>query len=189
MNKVVYVTGNQSKADYLARLLDVPLEHHKLDLDELQLEDPEALVEHKVRQAYEIIGRPVLVEDVSLHFDALGGLPGPFVKFFVEKPDGLERMCRMLDGFGTRTAQAVCTFGYHDGERTEFFVGKLVGVIANHPRGESGFGWDKIFCPEEYGGQTRAELGEAEDASTYATLKPVAALRRFFEELEDHGRH
>jgi inosine/xanthosine triphosphate pyrophosphatase family protein len=49
-----------------------------------------------------------LVEDVSLRFTALGGLPGPFVKFFVDAPDGLEKMCRMLDAFESREARAEC---------------------------------------------------------------------------------
>lgn len=186
MTEVIYVTGNQDKADYLSRLLEIPLEHRKLDLDELQLEDPQALVDHKVRQAYDMVGQPVLVEDVSLHFDALGGLPGPFVKFFVEKPDGLERMCRMLDGFGTRAAQATCTFGYYDGDAPKFFVGELRGTIAEHPRGSAGFGWDKIFCPDGYEGKTRAELGEDDDRSTYQTIKPIAALHEFLQARGDY---
>jgi inosine/xanthosine triphosphate pyrophosphatase family protein len=40
------------------------------------------------------IGGPVLVEDTSLCFNALHGLPGPYIKFFLEKlgHDGLNRM-------------------------------------------------------------------------------------------------
>ena len=78
----------------MAKLLDLPLEHQKIDLDEIQSVSLEEVVEHKVRQAYEIAKRPVLVEDVALSFEALGGLPGPFVKFFVEAPNGLENLCR-----------------------------------------------------------------------------------------------
>jgi len=32
----VFITGNQYKADYLAKWLDSPIEHCKLDLDEIQ---------------------------------------------------------------------------------------------------------------------------------------------------------
>jgi len=179
MQVPVFITGNQNKADYLARTLGIALDHKKVELDELQSMDLNVIVEHKVKQAYEIVGKPVLVEDVALSFEALGGLPGPFVKFFVEAPRGLEVMCRMLDGFNTRRALASSAFAYYDGQRLEIFRGELVGAIAMQPRGENGYGWDKIFEPDGFGGKTRAELSPEGDAITYATIKPFAALREF----------
>ena len=179
MNKLpVFITGNQHKADYLAKMLGVQLEHQKLDLDEIQSIDLEEVVRHKVLQAYKLIGKPVLVEDVALSFTALGGLPGPFVKFFVETPGGLENMCRMLDSFADRSARAECVFGYYDGERFELLRGGLDGVIADQPRGKNGFGWDKIFQPEGYGDQTRAELSLEDDEVTYKLIKPFSELRQ-----------
>ena len=177
----VFITGNQHKADYLAQMLGMPLEHQKVDLDEIQSTSLEEIVRHKVVQAYQLIGRPVLVEDVGLGFTALGGLPGPFVKFFVEAPDGLEKMCRVLDSFTDRSARAECVFGYYDGERLELLRGGIDGTVANHPRGENGFGWDKIFEPNGYGGVTRAELSPSDDAATYATIKPFESLRQFLQ--------
>lgn len=177
--KPVFITGNQNKADYLARTLGIELEHQKVELDEIQSTDLREIVEHKVKQAFAQIGKPVLVEDVSLRFESLGGLPGPFVKFFVDAPDGLEKMCRMLDAFEDRSARAECVFGFYDGTSLQFFEGGLNGKIAKNPRGENGFGWDKIFEPEGYEGETRAELTPEGDAVTYATIKPFAALREF----------
>jgi inosine triphosphate pyrophosphatase len=104
MTHPVFITGNQNKADYLAKTLGIELEHQKIDLDEIQSVNPLAIVEHKVRQAYNIIQKPVLVEDVSLVFNALDGLPGPFIKFFVDAENGLENLCHMLDGFDDRSA-------------------------------------------------------------------------------------
>lgn len=177
----LFITGNQHKAEYLSQLLDIPLQHQKLSLDEIQSTSLEEIVEHKVRQAYEAVKQPVLVEDVALSFEALGGLPGPFIKFFVEAPNGLENLCRMLDQFDDRTATASCVFGYYDGQTVELLRSDLRGTIANHPRGEGGFGWDKIFCPEGYDGKTRAELTPEEDAATYPTIKPIAKLRAFLQ--------
>lgn len=174
----LFITGNQHKVDYLAKLLDLPLDHQKIDLDEIQSTSLEEVVEHKVRQAYEIAKRPVLVEDVALSFTAQGGLPGPFVKFFVDAPGGLEKLCRMLDGFDDRSAAASCVFGYFDGERLELLRGDLHGKIADHPTGDNGFGWDKIFCPDDYDGKTRAELTPEQDEATYKTIKPIDELRQ-----------
>lgn len=176
--KPVFITGNQDKADYLAKHLGIEIDHQKVDLDELQSLDLHEVVEHKVKQAYDLIQKPVLVEDVSLEFTALGKLPGTFVKFFVDE-SGLESMCRMLDGFEDRSAVAKCTFGYFDGETLKLIDGGLKGRIADHPRGENGFGWDQIFIPDGYGDQTRAEMDLEDDEKSYATIKPFAALREF----------
>ena len=180
MKQATFITGNQHKAAYLNQLLGVNLPHKKIDLDEPQSTDLHSIVTHKVHQAYQILGTPVLVEDVSLEFTALGNLPGTFIKFFVDADNGLEKLCRMLDGFSSRQAVARCTFGYFDGNTVIFFDGSLSGTIATHPMGEGGYGWDKIFCPNGYNGKTRAQLTSQQDATTYQQIKPFGQLRTFF---------
>ncbi len=176
---ITFITGNQNKADYLARYLGFPVQHEKIDLDEIQSLDLKEIVEHKVRQAYEKVNSPVIVEDVSLEFIALGRLPGPFIKFFVEEVP-FKTICSMLDG-KTRKAVARCVFGYYDGTTLKLFEGWLEGEIAESPRGERGYGWDKIFIPEGYG-MTRAELGEEDDQRTYMQIKPFAQLKDFLKQ-------
>ncbi|EDK72832.1 Ham1 family protein [candidate division TM7 genomosp. GTL1] len=182
MNKtdVTFITGNAGKAAYLSRYLGVEIAHKKVELDEIQSMNLDDIVEHKVRQAYDILGSPVLVEDVSLSFKALSGLPGPFVKFFIDYP-GLEAMCRMLDGFDSRAALAEAVFAYYDGNESVLFRGGLNGTVPEHPQGEGGYGWDKIFIPEGYT-MTRAELSEEDDQKTYLKIKPFAELAKFLEE-------
>jgi non-canonical purine NTP pyrophosphatase (RdgB/HAM1 family) len=175
----IFVTGNQDKADYLARTLGMELEHHKLDLDEIQSPDPQVVIEHKVKQAYDILKQPVLVEDTSLSFNALGGLPGTFIKFFVSSEDGLEHLCRMLDGFEDRSAYASAVYGYFDGETLTFFSGRLNGIITDHPRGTGGYGWDPIFEPVGYDGHTRAELSAGDDIETYNKIRDFDSLKTF----------
>ncbi len=53
MQSITFITGNQKKADYLAKYLGFPIEHQKIDLDEIQSLDLREIVEHKVKQAYE----------------------------------------------------------------------------------------------------------------------------------------
>lgn len=183
MSKIpIFITGNQSKADYLSRQLGVELHHKKIELDEIQSTDLHAIVEHKLRQAYHECQAPVLVEDVSLVFCALGELPGPYIKWFVEKA-GDEACCRMLDGFTDRSAIIRCTYGYYDGERMEFFDSELPGMIADSPRGENGFGFDRFFINDGYN-ITRAEMTQEENERTYAEqMKPFAKVREFIATL------
>lgn len=177
----IFITGNQKKADYLAKTLGIQLNHQKLDLEEIQSTSLEEIVEHKVKQAFEIIKAPVLVEDVALKFTALGDLPGPFIKFFIESPDGLEKLCRILDSFDDRSARAECVFGYYDGTELKTIRGGLDGDIADHPRGRMGYGFDRIFQPNGYDGRTRAELDDDEDIQTYRIMKPFADLKEYLE--------
>lgn len=179
MKQVTFITSNQNKADYLARLIGIDIKHTKIDLEEIQSTDLHTIVEHKVRQAYQLINQPVLVEDVSLEFSALNGLPGPFIKFFIEQT-GLDSICKMLTGFSDRSATAKCTFGYYDGNTIMLFDGQLAGTVAIEPRGENGFGWDRIFIPEGYNNKTRAELNQADNDRTYQIIKPFEQLRTFF---------
>lgn len=175
---ITFITGNVSKAAYLARHLKHSLKHRKLELDEIQSTDPEKVVEHKARQAYSELGSPVLVNDVSLSFRALGHLPGPYIRWF-EAELGYEKLCRLLDPFGDRSAVARSTYGFYDGSDMYFFKGILPGVVADHPKGEGGFGWDPIFIPEGYT-QTRAEMSHEDDLKTYLILNPFEEMKNFF---------
>jgi inosine triphosphate pyrophosphatase len=176
MKKIIFITGNQGKADYLSRYLGFPVDHKKIDLDEIQSLNLKKIVEHKVRQAYGIVKKPVIVEDVSLEFAALGKLPGPFIRFFVDTvPFGT--ICSLVDG-KTRKATARCVFGYFDGKDLKLFEGKLEGKIAKRPAGKNGYGWDRIFIPDGYL-VTRASLGADDDRKTYLKAKPFAKLKRF----------
>jgi len=145
---ITFITGNQNKADYLAKYLGLPVDHIKLDLDELQSLDLKTIVEHKVKQAYDIIKKPVIVEDVALECLALGGLPGPFVKFFVEEMP-VEDFCALFNN-KNRAAVAKCVFGFYDGQTLKLFEGSLEGVIAEQPAGDNGYGWDRMFIPKGF---------------------------------------
>ncbi len=180
MKSVTFITGNQNKADYLAKYLGIPVEHHKLDLDELQSLELSVIVEHKVKQAYELVKRPVLVEDVSLEFSALGRLPGTYIKWFLEELD-FKTICNLLDG-KDRSATGRCMFGYYDGDELHLFEGSIKGIISEGPRGKDGYGWDQIFIPEGYT-QTRAELSDEDYEAVYSKIRPVARLKEFLENL------
>lgn len=144
---LTFVTGNKAKAEQLSRYLDIPLHHQKIDLPEIQSLSLHEVVEEKAKAAFEYIGGPVLVEDVSLRFASMGALPGTFIKWFLQEL-GNEGLCKIIDQFPSREAEAHCMFGYYDGRTFETFSGIRKGSIAKSPQGEVGFGWDPIFIPE-----------------------------------------
>lgn len=176
MKKITFITGNQGKADYLAKYLGLPVVHLKLDLDEIQSMDLKEIVERKVKQAYEIIKSPVIVEDVSLEIETFGGFPGPFIRFFVELIP-FETICGMVTG-KSRKATAKCVFGFYDGQDLKMFEGSLPGEIAETPVGDKGFGFDKFFIPKGFS-VTRASLNEEDDRKTYLQMKPFEQLKNY----------
>lgn len=184
MVSVTFITGNPNKAAFMAKYLDHPIEHQKLELDELQSLDLKIIVEHKARQAYDQIKKPVLVEDISFTMDCLGGkLPGPFIKWFIETM-GFEDICRICDGMGKRGAVTSVCYAYYDGQQLEFFEGSLRGSIPEHPRGDDGFGFNGIFIPQG-ATKTNAEMDEAETAKySLRTTTVYPQIKKFLTELD-----
>jgi non-canonical purine NTP pyrophosphatase (RdgB/HAM1 family) len=174
---IVFITGNDKKVEQVRRYLTYPLEHRKIDLPEIQSLDSEEIIFHKTLEAYRLIKSPVLVEDTSLVFEALGKLPGPFIKWY-EREIGYEEICRSLDMYKSRKATAMVTLGYFDGKKFSFFKGTTKGSIAKQPKGEASFGWDCIFIPEGKK-KTRGEMTQIEKDRNSMRKKAVMKLNRF----------
>jgi len=165
MIELTFITSHAKKAEELARHLDFPVTHHKLDLAEIQSLDPVEVVTAKAKEAYKLLNRPVLVEDYSVTFETLGGLPGPLIKWFLQEMQ-VEGICRLLDNYPSRQATAQTCFALCDEQGARVFDGTIAGAITTKPRGDHGFGMDAIFIPNG-ATQTWGEMNEA-DQITYS---------------------
>ena len=180
MKDLTFITGNQGKADQLAKWLGVPVPHYKLDLDELQLLDLRKVAEHKVRQAYDILKKPVLVEDVAFTFTAAGKLPGTLIKWFLEEL-GNEGLCKFADGLAHRKAVVSICYALHDGKKVHFFEAHVPGVVPDKPRGSLGFGWNAAFQPDGTA-KTYAEMDDDEMRPFSHRAKAIDKLKAFLEQ-------
>ncbi|XP_017473688.1 PREDICTED: inosine triphosphate pyrophosphatase isoform X2 [Rhagoletis zephyria] len=160
---ITFVTGNAKKLEELVAILGDKFPRKvvssKIDLPELQGEIDEIAVK-KCKEAAKQIDGPVLVEDTCLCFNALQGLPGPYIKWFLEKlqPEGLHRL---LAGWDDKSAKGI----------TE---GSIV-----EPRGCRDFGWDPIFQPKGYQ-LTYAEMPKEEKNKISHRYRALAALQEYF---------
>lgn len=120
-----------------------------IDLPELQGEPEEVAVE-KCRMAAREVQGPVMVEDTSLCFNALQGLPGVYIKWFLQKL-GHEGLNNMLAAYEDKSAYAQCIFALSMGPEDEpqVFVGRTPGRIVP-ARGPLDFGWDPVFLPDGF---------------------------------------
>lgn len=198
--EIIFVTGNKNKLREVNQILGPVLPNGwtivntPIDLPEIQESDPVEVTRAKCLEAAKQVaemngGRPVpvITEDTSLCFDALGGLPGPFIKWFIQKM-GTAGLPRLLAGFEDKGACALCTFAVcmGHGQEVVIFQGRCPGSIVDTPRGSSGFGWDPIFQPTD--GQkegaplrTFAEMGADKNAISHRK-KALDALEKWVSE-------
>jgi len=160
----VFVTTSPHKHREAERILGCPLQRVELDIPERQGLDVLTIAREKAAAAVRQLQVPVLVEDTSLELAALGGFPGPLVRWLMEAA-GPASLARILNGFSDRRATAHCVAILRDGEREWVGEGIVPGEIAAEPRGVSGFGWDVVFVPSWGGGRTYAEMS-AEEKNT-----------------------
>jgi non-canonical purine NTP pyrophosphatase (RdgB/HAM1 family) len=161
---LTFITGNPSKAEQVGWHLHREINHQKVELVEIQSLQLEEIIEYKAREAFRVVQGPVLVEDTSLLFSALGKLPGPLIKWFLQELDN-DGLCELLNGYTDRSAKAMVLFGLYDGKNVQTFSGAMEGTIAKTPRGDRGFGWDPIFIPKGYK-NTWGEMTKEEQAKT-----------------------
>lgn len=175
----VFITGNQNKADFLAKWLGTPIKHHKLDIDELQSLDLHEVAEHKARQAYALLKQPVLVEDASLTLAAMGRLPGTFIKWFVEELD-YDGLIRLAQSLPSQEVVGKMCYALYDGDKLHFFDGEMRGHIAPTARGHGGFGFDPIFINEGFT-ETRAEMSQEDYVRTSYRTMALEKLKEFLD--------
>ncbi|KAJ2776148.1 acetyl-coenzyme A synthetase 2 [Coemansia javaensis] len=181
LRRVTFVTGNKNKLREMQELLAgvVDLQSSAVDLEEIQGTAHEVAAA-KCRLAASVVGGPVITEDVGLGFNAMGGLPGVYIKWFLKelRPEGLYRM---LSGFDDKTGFAACTLAYCEGPGHEpvLFEGIHHGTIVA-PRGPPVFGWNPIFQPHD-STQTYAEMpADAKDTCSHRFLA-VQKFKAFLE--------
>ncbi|CAG9800779.1 unnamed protein product [Chironomus riparius] len=179
---LTFVTGNAKKLEEIKSILGhkfpYKVDSVRIDLPELQGEIDDIITE-KAKEAAKRVKGAVVVEDTCLCFNALNGLPGPYIRSFLEKL-GPENLYKLLDGFEDKTANAICTLGFCRDQHSEvvLFQGVTEGTIVA-PRGPRDFGWDPIFQPLDYD-QTYAELPKATKNKISHRFRAVDKLRDYF---------
>jgi inosine triphosphate pyrophosphatase len=118
-----------------------------VDLPEIQEVNTHGIAKEKALLGAQLAGGPCLVEDTSLKFHALGGMPGPYIKWFQDRLKS-EGLYKILTAYEDKSATAVCTLAFCSAPHADpvLFTGKVEGTIVA-PQVGGGFGWDSIFVP------------------------------------------
>lgn len=158
MRPFALVTGNPHKLTEARRILGFEVDAVAIELPEIQSLDLEEVLRAKGEEAWRRLGRPLVVEETGLELAALGGFPGPLVKWMLQAV-GAAGIARTAHALGDPGATARCGLLYRDAGETILAWGEEPGTLVEPPRGEHGFGWDPVFLPEGESA-TYGELGD-----------------------------
>jgi XTP/dITP diphosphohydrolase len=164
----VLATANADKAREIADIIGplvilLPRPASVPDVDETGA----TLLANALLKAHALVaatGQPAIADDTGLEVDDLGGAPGVFsARYAGPKATYAGNVTKLIDALsavgGARRARfrTVAVAVWPDG-REVVAEGVVEGAIATEARGQSGFGYDPVFVPEEGDGRTFAEM-------------------------------
>ncbi len=115
------------------------------DVGEVLSNNVEYVVKKKVVEAYRYWRLPVIVEHGALEVECFNLFPGALSKPMWDMMN--DKICELIPENEIRTANVLSCVGYCDGKIVKTFLGKTKGTITENGRGENGFQFDPIFCP------------------------------------------
>ena len=186
---IEYLTSNANKFAEAKQILSSwALTQINIDLPEIQ-GDAQAVIRAKAKSAFELLKRPLIVEDVSLSCPAIGGLPGPYIKDFLLKI-GSQGLFELIDKYADHSVQVSCLVAYIAEEgQPIIFEGTQKGKIVA-PRFSPGFkdtppyhqGWDPIVQPAGMS-KTYGEFTMDERSKLSMRFLALKQLDRFLKEI------
>jgi len=178
---IYFLTGNKGKLYEATEILGA-VQELDIDLPEIQDLDPHEVIKAKLKEAQQHHQGEFMVEDTSLSLEAIRGLPGTLIKWFL-KSIGTEGIFKLADNEKNYKANALCVIGYSDKSgKTHFFEGRVEGTIVS-PRGDSNFGWDPIFVPTGHS-KTYAEMGNSEKNQISHRRMALDKLKKYLDNIE-----
>ncbi|MCS7120510.1 MAG: XTP/dITP diphosphatase [Nitrososphaerota archaeon] len=158
---VFMVTSNINKFNEARKVLrefGVSLAMLRIKAVEIQEDDIEKIAIRSALEASEQLHLPIIVEDAGLFINALNGFPGPYSNY-VYRTIGVRGVLKLLEGQDDRRAFFKSVVAFCNGRGgVKCFQGVAEGRIVLQPRGDSGFGFDPIFEPDNSIGKTFGEM-------------------------------
>ncbi|MBQ3718174.1 MAG: XTP/dITP diphosphatase [Methanomicrobium sp.] len=178
MKEITVVTGNENKAREVAAFFEgiCSVDHINMDLTEIQSDDIGQIAHFKAHEAYELLKKPVIVDDTGFFINAFKGFPGAYSAYVLDTI-GISGILSLLAGLPDRNGTFVTAIAYADSEGIQVFEGEVKGKITKVPRGSNGFGYDPIF---EYEGRTFAEIGLKEKSMISHRARALTEFKKWY---------
>lgn len=185
MKNIVFATNNKNKLREIRDI--VGSKYNILSLSDINCHEdiPEtadtiegnALL--KARFVKEKYGYDCFADDTGLEVEALDNRPGVYSARFAgedcNSENNINKLLSELEGIENRKARFRTVIALMKGETEEEFEGVIYGNISHERYGEGGFGYDKVFVPENYE-KTFAEMLPEEKNSISHRAKATRLL-------------
>lgn len=185
---VTYVSRNKAKIEETTRTLakfGIQVIAKQVDFTELQDDNIENVVRHKIQEAAKVIEGPVLVDDTGVFLAAYDKFPGALAGY-VLRSLGYKGFLNLLNNEDRNVTLETVAAIHIPGTGTKVFKGECRGRIAESPTGmdNNAFPLDRLFIPDG-GSKTFAEMDFKEKSKYSARVKALDLLGNYLLERSD----
>ena len=139
MKKIVLVTGNMKKLISARQFLEpygFIVDNEKMDTTEIQSNSIEDIAAFSAKEASDKLKCTVLKNDTGFFIEALGGFPGPYTHYVMERI-GTDGILKLMKGIDNRKAYYKEAFAYCEyGKDPVVFVSITSGKLAKRKSGK-----------------------------------------------------
>ncbi|BDT94143.1 non-canonical purine NTP pyrophosphatase [Nocardia sputorum] len=190
MMKINYVTTNAHKFEVAQHffasegLADVVLSRSDVETPEIQADSVEDVAKNSAKWVAQKLGTAVVVGDAGLSIAALGGFPGPYMKYMNQTLSVSDLLLLMSDK-SDRSATFVDCLAFYDPDsdvEPVTFLSTTEGAISDSAAAAGGSTVDSLFVPAGWN-VPLADIERQERAKVWNTDR----WRRLVEHLKSIG--
>ena len=189
--KIYFATGNQNKIKE-ANIILQDLKNKNISIEQIKLPYPELqgtleeVSEFGAKYVYDIIKKPIIVEDSGFFVNSLNSFPSTYSKF-VQETIGNKGILKLLedknDEENDRSAYFKTVIGYCDENGVKLFSGIVEGKVSNEIKSKGyGFAYDSIFIPDGEN-RTFAEMKTEEKSNISHRKKAFEEFKKFLNKI------
>lgn len=179
--KLYYVTSNWGKFQEVSTYLaehnpEIELQQLSLDIEEIQTDDQIKIAINKAQKAWNIVKKPLLLDDAGIYFNRYNKFPGTMSKF-VSMGMGFEGMKRIFDE-GDKAYFLLCMIYIDSPDSYQIFQGRCDGYLTKPEKfiAHPDLPYDAYFVPNNEK-LTYAQIRNTPLAKKY--LYRLQALKKF----------
>ena len=188
LSELFFASSNEHKFQEAERILanlGMQINLFKTTLEEIQSNNLNDIAEKKAINAYDLIQKPVIIEDDGLFINVLDGFPGPYSSY-VYDTIGNKGIMDLLENSKVRDAKFVSIIAYCDSDcDVKLFESSIPGKISSVIE-KGGWGYDPIFIPDGES-KTYANVSD-KDKFSHRSAALTKFSNWFLDKQKDNGQ-
>ena len=188
LSELFFASSNEHKFQEAERILanlGMQINLFKTTLEEIQSNNLNDIAEKKAINAYDLIQKPVIIEDDGLFINSLDGFPGPYSSY-VYDTIGNKGIMNLLENSKVRDAKFVSIIAYCDSDcDVKLFESSIPGKISSIIE-KGGWGYDPIFIPDGES-KTYANVSD-KDKFSHRSAALTKFSNWFLDKQKDNGQ-